>query len=136
MRRGADDIKWQDVKKRVYKRDDGHCQLFKILTLKESAELAAFALKENQRVLLYSTDPAHIFPVSLFPHLVYEDLNIITLNRFAHDQFENHRSPLTGERLSEEEYNSFFSRMIGEENFTKLKGWANTPELYKKEKEK
>jgi hypothetical protein len=79
-------------------------------------------------------DPAHIFPVSLYPHLCYEEKNVVLMNRFAHDQLENRYCPLTGKRLTDIEYNLFFIRMLGETSFNTLAMWAKNPNNYKQEK--
>lgn len=135
MRRDENDIEWQALKERIFKRDKS-CRLIKSLTYKENLMLSTLANKRKEFNLLTIIDPAHIYPVSLYPHLIYEDLNVILLNRFAHNMLEKHTCPLTGKTLNKEEYELFFIKILGDYKFSFLKTWAKHPELYKIYKEK
>lgn len=136
MKRGFDDKKWQEVKKQVHKRDRDHCRFIRTLSLKEVLLLQKYAQELHQKNLLSVIDPAHVFPVSVFPHLCYEILNVIQISRFVHEQLENHHNPLDGECLTETEYNTLYIKILGMNTFSTLAMWATNPENYKKEKEK
>lgn len=135
MRRGADDNKWQSVKQLVGNRDQNRCRLLSILSMKETLLLNRTALLYRKKMFLNILDPAHIFPVSTHPHLTYEPLNIITLNRFAHELLEVKINPLTGDNLTEEEYHELLMRIIGAKEFSTLLKWAKDPEIYKQEEQ-
>jgi len=134
MKRGPDDLQWQDLKKRIAKRDHGSCRLLGILSLRENMMLCAVAKQKDAKRFIPIIDPAHIFPVSRYPHLCYEDDNVVLLNRFAHDCLEDKISPFTGELLEDEDYNKIFIRIVGEKKFNTLTIWANNPDIYQQEK--
>jgi hypothetical protein len=135
MRRGKDDDLWQEVKTKTYVRDRGKCRLLQSSSYKETLFISNLAFQEGKKTLMGALDPAHIYPVSLHPHLIYEELNIVWMNRFSHDLLEFKNSPYTGKKLTEEEYTAIHAKMIGEAEFHKLTYWAQNPDEYKKEKE-
>lgn len=117
MKRGYDDEQWQNVKDFIYRRDSGECQFLRKLTLAET-----FLLKKSLTnfSLLKELDPAHVFPVSLYPELCYNVENVVLLSRPFHERLDNHCSPVTGEPVTEEELASFWKRIIGEQRYNKL----------------
>ena len=66
-RRDSNDIEWQNVKKRIKKRDKNRCRLCEIMTIKE------FLLFQKSHPVNTRLDPAHCLPVSTHPKLCYVD---------------------------------------------------------------
>jgi hypothetical protein len=116
MRRDKNDIQWIEVKKRVTKRDRKRCRFIKICTVKEMI----FMEKKAPRVLLTRLDHAHIFPVSLYPEIMYKDDNIVLLNRWSHHNLDDCKHPATGDKISKEERDEIWKRIVGETIFNKL----------------
>ena len=73
-RRGSDDKKWQDVKKKVEKRDQGRDRMELALSLVEYKILRAEA-----KQYIKTIDPAHVIPVSRNYSMCYDEDNIISL---------------------------------------------------------
>lgn len=109
MRRDSSDIQWQHVKEEVRLRDRGADRLLKVITLKEGLLLQ----KKAPRALLLKLDAAHIFPVSIYPDIMYNKDNIITLNRYSHENLDNMRHPITGEPITYEERQSWWEKIAG-----------------------
>jgi hypothetical protein len=114
MRRDSKDEKWKEVKRLVNERDS-HCRLLDVITAKEY-----ITLQKKARRLLSHCDPAHILPVSVYPHLCYVVENVILLNRYSHDMLDSCRSPITGEPITKEERDGWWKRIIGEDVYLKL----------------
>jgi len=116
MRRDKNDVKWQEVKKRVTKRDRNKCRFLGTLSFKEMLQLQKLA----PRNLLARLDHAHIFPVSLYPRLCYMDENIVLLNRFSHHNLDDCKNPVTGEAITREEQEAYWKRIIGHDAYERL----------------
>jgi len=117
MRRDPNDKEWKLLKKRVSIRDKGKCRLIKILDFKEYLMLRTITNNQGLNIL----DPAHVFPVSLYPWMCYLDDNVILLNRKSHDWIDSGLSPITGKNISKEELEYFWIRIIGQDLYNKLK---------------
>jgi len=109
LRRDKNDTNWQTLKKEVLKRDRTSCQLMKVLTAQEMGVLKHLAPPYLLKVL----DPAHYYPVSTHPHLIYTKENVYTLNRYSHEHLDNCENPLTGEPITFEERDLWWKRLIG-----------------------
>ena len=116
MRRDSSDKEWRQVKKRIKSRDNNKDRLLRVLTVKEALILQ----KNASKAQLNKLDAAHIYPVSTHPGLVYEDCNIVLLNRYSHENLDNCRCPLTGNFISMEERNKWWERICGESQWRKL----------------
>lgn len=116
MRRGKDDIKWQEVKKFVTVRDKKQCRFLKICLIKEEMLIRKLAPKSE----LERLDHAHIFPVSLYPEIMYDPENIVLLNRYSHHLLDDCKNPITGESITKEERNLFWIRIVGDKIYEKL----------------
>lgn len=97
MRRDKNDEKWQAVKKVVKKRDKNICQICKCLTRVEAEKSNKDALPITLNVI----DPAHIYPVSLYPEIMYEANNIMCLCRHHHSLIDNYKDPVDGNSIDE-----------------------------------
>ena len=106
-RRGSDDKKWQDVKKKVEKRDQGRDRMELALSLVEYKILRAEA-----KQYIKTIDPAHVIPVSRNYSMCYDEDNIISLNRYSHENLDSYRDPITGRSITREEVNKWWVRLL------------------------
>ena len=111
-RRDSSDERWQEVKKEVRSRDKTD-RLLKVVTAKEYLKLKKIAAP----VLLQRLDAAHVFSVSSHPQMCYDVDNIILLNRFSHENLDSCKDPITGERISPQEHDDWWRRLIGSEQY-------------------
>lgn len=116
MRRDSSDQKWKAVKDLVRKRDRNKDRILRVLTVKEALILQ----KNAPSVMLKKLDAAHIFPVSLYPDIMYDDHNIVTLNRYSHEALDSLRDPITGLPLTYEERQEWWKRIAGEDQWHTL----------------
>lgn len=116
MRRDSSDKQWRDVKDRVRKRDGNKDRLLRVLTVKEALALQ----KKAPANIIKQLDAAHIFPVSLYPDIMYNDANIVILNRYSHEALDNLRDPITNEPISYEERQNWWKRIAGETQWNAL----------------
>lgn len=114
MRRGSDDTRWQSLKEQVKKRDHG-CRLIPLLSVKEF-----LIFQKNAKGKASHCDPAHVFGAGPFPHMIYMLENVVTLNRYSHDCLDNCQNPLTGERITREERDKWWERIVGVETYQHL----------------
>ena len=106
-RRGSDDKKWQDVKKKVEKRDQGRDRMELALSLVEYK-----ILRTEAKQYIKTIDPAHVIPVSRNYSMCYDEDNIISLNRYSHSNLDSCKDPVTGESISGEEVISWWIRLL------------------------
>ena len=114
MRRDSSDQKWQAVKARVKKRDGNKDRILRVLTVKEALLLQ----KKAPSVMLKRLDAAHLFPVSMYPDLMYNDANIVMLNRWSHSNLDELRHPITGDPISYDERQAWWERIAGEKQWS------------------
>ncbi len=70
--------------------------------------------------LLSRLDCCHVFPVSLYPEVMYNDDNIVLLNRWVHHNLDDCKHPVTRDEISREERDKYWKKIIGIERYTKL----------------
>lgn len=116
MRRDSSDKQWREVKERVRKRDSNKDRILRVLTVKEALLLQ----KSAPNAMLQKLDAAHIFPVSLYPDIMYNDMNIVMLNRYSHEALDNLRDPITNDPISYEERQEWWKRIAGEAQWESL----------------
>lgn len=121
MRRDSSDVQWREVKERVRKRDGNKDRLLRVLTVKEALTLQ----KRAPSILLRKLDAAHIFPVSMYPDIMYNDSNIVMLNRYSHEALDNLRDPITNDPISYEERQNWWKRIAGENQWSALAGFVD-----------
>lgn len=85
------DPKWENCKQIVDKRDKRQCQLLKCLSVTEFHQLKDGTPK--------TADRCHIFCRSVYPKLIYNSNNIITLSRFIHRRMDDYCDPISGENI-------------------------------------
>jgi len=115
-RRDSSDERWQELKKKITKRDRKICRLSRILTVQEVIMIT----KKAPQKLLEKLDHAHVLSVGCFPHMCYNDKNVVLLNRWSHENLDNCKSPITGENITKEERDDWWKKIIGEQLFSEL----------------
>lgn len=106
-RRSPSDQKWKDVKEKVFKRDNYEDRILKVITYKEY-----LLLKKNAGSFLNILDPAHYKAVSELPEAVYEECNIVSLNRFSHSNLDSFKDPIDGHNISKQEVEDWWVRIL------------------------
>jgi len=105
-----------ELRKNIFARDHYYCRLDKIL-FKDEYKL----LKENAQHLHILLDPAHVFGKGAYPHMRFDEDNIVVLNRYSHSMLDTQKNPLTGEAISKEEKIKWWIRIVGKELYQELK---------------
>lgn len=106
------DEKWQEIKRIVFNRDKGKCQLIEKLSKIQLKEL-----KFNGYELYQIIDPAHIIPKASFPKCYYDSEVIVCLNRYSHSMLDQQKHPLNGEAISKIEVTSWWMFIVGQEKY-------------------
>ena len=110
------DLKWEVVKQEIDKRDGKKCRLYKILNITEKKQIEKDLIGNGK-----SLDRAHVFGKGAFPHMKYNSANIVTLYRIFHQRLDTYYHPIFNKPITEEERNEIWIRIIGTENFEKLR---------------
>lgn len=98
MRRDSNDKKWKKCKDKVYKRDKGICQICRCLTAYEVNQTKKLSSLPH---LFLQIDPAHILPVSVYPEIMYDENNILSLCRHHHTLIDDYQDVVSGEHIQE-----------------------------------
>lgn len=106
MRRDNSDLKWKEVKEKVFKRDK-NCRLCQILS-----SLEFLILKKNAGSMINCLDPAHYIAVSKRPDLCYKSYNICVLNHYSHSMLDDCKDPIDGHNIPEEEVQIWWDRIL------------------------
>lgn len=130
-RRDKDDEQWQELKKRVRKRDRNRDRILKIATAKEALTLKRLAPVS----LLKALDCAHLKPVGRYPYLCYDIDNVYLLNRWSHENLDSCKNPFTGAQITYEEREEFWKRIAGEVIYTRLEDKIIQRESFGKEED-
>ena len=109
------DERWEKVKKEVWDRDRGKCQLTPLLT---AGELIIFLEKSGH--LKEIIDPAHIYGKGAYPFLKYDPENVVLLNRYSHSMLDTYRSPVDGSPISQAEHTQWWCRIVGTKRYMRL----------------
>ena len=115
MRRDSKDAAWAKVKRTIYSRDNDSCRLIKTLSVSDM-----MALKRNAGQRIGVMQPAHIYPVSLMPEIMYEPENLITLNAYSHSMLDSMRDPITGKNISKSEVYKWWEKIAGKSQWRNL----------------
>jgi|LSQA01.1.fsa_nt_gi hypothetical protein len=115
FRRGPNDEKWQEVKEKVLKRDNGSDRFFKVITAKEYC-----MFRYLSKHYLSKITPAHVIPVSTHPSLMYNENNLITLNITVHSRLDNNIDPITNKSINSQKVKEWWKRLLGEEQYKAL----------------
>jgi len=107
---------WNDVRNKVFKRDNNICQLYKKLSTKEK-----FKISSMLNTSVFGTlDPAHIFGKGAYPHMKHDVDNIVTLYRIFHSRLDAGQDPLTGKSISKNIVINWWIFIIGIERYEML----------------
>jgi len=109
LRRDKNDSQWQQLKEKIKARDKHQDRLLRVLTVKEALLLK----RKAPRIQLEKLDNCHIFPVSIYPDLMYDPNNVILMNRYSHGNLDNMKHPVTGDPITYEERQEWWSRVAG-----------------------
>lgn len=113
-RRTNTDPKWVSLKEKIRKRDRG-CRFLRVISAKDY-----LILKKNAGRLMDRLDSAHVFGAGSFPHMIYEERNVILLNRYSHTQLDNCKHPVYGYDINKEERDSWWRKIVGNEIYESL----------------
>jgi len=125
LRRDSSDLKWQELKAKVRKRDLGKDRIMRVLSMKEALILQKNATPSQ----LQRLDVAHIFPVGAHPEMCYEISNVVLLDRYAHECIDNMKDPITGKIMTMEQNLAWWERICGPEQWRALMNVKNRKEL-------
>ena len=115
------DQKWVCMRERVYLRDNQFCRLFKVLNQSEKEQFGAnFGWKWK-----YILTPAHVFKVGSNPSIKYNEDYVVTLNLASHGMLDSGKCPITGKAISEQDVENWWKRIVGEQQYNKLKEALN-----------
>lgn len=106
--RSAEDELWQETKEKVKIRDNGQCRCCMIMTPQE------IGIRESQHLPSYlftPCDAAHYMPVGRSIEKTYDIDNVFYFCRACHDALDSYRSPVTGQPISAEEHEAWWSRI-------------------------
>lgn len=127
-RRGSDDLEWQKAKKKVRELDNNSCCICKCLTYAEAIQMQDSCHGNGN---FETIDPAHHYPVSIRPDLVYNTDEIYCLCRFHHDRIDNYRDPVTNEIIGKEKHEEWWDRIKATRNPSDLGiGVKELPEFF------
>lgn len=107
MRRDSKDPEWKRVKKEVKDRDNGQCRLSRILPLRD-----LLILNKNAGHFIDTIDCAHIISVASNPKIMYENCNIVLLNRYSHTNLDSGKDPIDGHDITKEEVNAWWVKIL------------------------
>lgn len=130
-RRGPNDQRWKDVVEQVRARDGNKCRLMRILKVSEFAQLKSNA----PRALLSTLDPAHVVQASKKPSMVYDEDNVVMLNRYSHQNLDHNRCPVTGRRLTRNQTHQWWARIVGVQKYKELLTRVSSPDKETEEDE-
>lgn len=127
MRRDKNDEQWQATKSRCYELDNGQCLLCQCMTLKEleifRSNLSGFSTSK--------IDPAHHYPVSLRPDLMYDaDTNVFCLCRAHHEALDHGRDPVTGDYCTPDVTEKYWQRIIAQRERNLHKSKTELPDFF------
>ena len=95
------DEKWEEVKKKVWERDNGKCQLWEVLTI-EQRDYVKQHYYSDHKFLSKDLDCAHIKPRGSHPDLIYDVDNIVLISRYFHSLLDQFYDPVTREPIDRE----------------------------------
>lgn len=111
----SQDEEWNQLKERITKRDNNTCRFYATCTNEEKA-----ILDKSLFGVFKILDGAHYLPRSRFPEYKMCDFNVVLLYRYVHTCLDNMINPFTKKKLSQEEHEQFWRRIIGDEEFKQI----------------
>lgn len=109
------DSRWNTVRRNVQLRD-GSCRLISRLSKSQ-----IIVIKSRSGGLHSINDPAHVFGKGPYPHMKYDEDNVILLNRYSHSMLDSGKDPIYGKIISKQEQEDWWRFIVGEEHYEVLK---------------
>lgn len=109
------DERWEELRKEIFIRDKGECQFYS-----KCSDDEKIILNSKLWGKMKTLDCAHVFPKGSYPNMKYEQSNIFLLYRYVHFCLDNYLNPFTEEKITKEEVQEFWKRMIGEQTYAEL----------------
>ena len=103
------DDEWSIMKKVIIERDNGECQLYKILNLNEKTIILT-VYDEEYKMFKSILDCCHIIPRSEDKSKTYEADNIVLCSRYFHNLLDQYLHPVTRESITKEERLEWFKK--------------------------
>ncbi len=122
------DEKWEEVKKKVWERDNNTCQCTRAMSIIECNKL-----KTGDSNTPSIKDVCHVVPRSLCKKLYYDMDNLVLMCRLFHDRLDSYKHPVTGESISREERDCWWVRIIGRERWSKIQEVFRQPTFFDEE---
>lgn len=119
------DEKWKEVKSTLPK----YCEFYSALEETGRADLVS-ALRKNAGHLLRQLDGAHVFSRSRYPHMKYDPLNVVSLNRWSHSCLDQYRDPIDGKSIDKETHDAWWEFILGEDRYEELKRRSKDTNFY------
>ena len=110
-----EDIRWNELKKSLPR----CCQLMSRLA-EEGLGVYRQIIVEESHGLYKTIDMAHVFPRGGYPHMKYLSENVVSLNRFSHNNLDSLRDPITGDPITESIREQWWRFIIGSETYDML----------------
>ncbi len=116
-KRSKNDVEWQTVKEKVFKRDNHECQLLIKLPIEEQSTIF-----NNSSGLHNILDPAHTIWTTSGSNYKWTYLKegIVSLNRYSHTCLDNHCDPITGKKIKVEIIEGWWEFILGKEWYSTL----------------
>lgn len=111
----SQDEEWNQLKERITKRDNNTCRFYATCTNEEKA-----ILDKSLFGVFKILDGAHYLSRGAFPEYKYFDWNVFLLYRYVHTCLDNMINPFTKKKLSQEEHEQFWRRIIGNAEFKSI----------------
>jgi len=99
----------------VRKRDGNRCRLIDKMTI---YELMEWGVNHNGQGLIL--DAAHVFGKNTYPWMRFDSKNVVLLNRYSHFCLDRGKSPVNGKRITKEQQNEWWQRIVGKEDWEYL----------------
>lgn len=109
-----EDVQWNAVRKNVQFRDKT-CRLFA-----ELDQERIYMIKHVAYGIHNILDPAHVFGKGPFPHMKYDEDNVVLLNRYSHSMLDSGKDPIHGKTISKEDQLEWWKFIVGNERFERL----------------
>ena len=104
--RSAEDIKWQETKAIVTKRDKGMCVLCRLMT---SVEYGIFM--RSQPTFLGKIEHAHIESVGNHVEKTYNPDNVVCLCHTHHQRMDSMLDPISGKPMKRSDHEAWWERI-------------------------
>lgn len=70
--------------------------------------------------LCKTIDMAHIFSRGGYPHMKYDIDNVVSINRYSHNNLDSMRDPISGDSIDKSVVEGWWRFIVGDERFDRL----------------